>query len=43
MGAPKWPPNPQCSERPGTAVTLLDNRSPRRYFSYLKETFRRAR
>src|SRR5262245_4786606 len=23
MGAPKWPPSPQRSERPGTAVALL--------------------
>ena len=23
MGAPKWPPNPQRSERPGQAVALL--------------------
>src|SRR5919198_6039852 len=25
MGAPKWPPNPQRSERPGEAVALLDH------------------
>src|SRR5947207_13519345 len=24
MGAPKWPPNPQPSERPGEAVPLLE-------------------
>ena len=24
MGAPTWPPNPQRSERPGEAGTLLD-------------------
>src|SRR6266542_6941106 len=24
MGAPKWPPNPQPSERPGEPVALLD-------------------
>ena len=26
MGAPKWPPYPQRSERPGEAVALLDTR-----------------
>src|SRR5262245_51784781 len=26
MGAPKWPPSPQPSERPGTAVACLFNR-----------------
>src|SRR5437660_4998226 len=25
IGAPKWPPSPQRSNRPGQAVTVLDN------------------
>src|SRR5437870_10043433 len=28
MGAPKWPPSPQRSSRPGPPVTLLDRPPP---------------
>ena len=44
MGAPKWPPYPQSSERPGQAVALLDSlRQPHRVELLVQEVAGRDR